>query len=181
MDVIIHLEEKDRQRIAYSFGSDGLGGLEGILFYSIFNFLGLGEELGLEVGLGSQTSEFAVSMVSRYLFGTTVPMSMALRFFKRHTGLDIPRADQQISRLLKVDRMGISTTTSYRFRSHQQLGAAFVGERVTTTSGDSTNLVFEPYWRTVETNEGMEVKSLQLSQRFSLSMGPWTLGICVLL
>jgi len=171
VDVIIHLEEKDRQRIAYSFGSDGLGGLEGIFFYSIFNFLGLGEELGLEVGLGSQTSEFALSMASRYLFGTTVPMSMALRFFKRHTGLDIPNADQQIRRLLKVDRVGISTATSYRFRSNQQLGAAFVGERVTTTSGDSRNLVFEPYWRTVETNEGIEVKRLQLSQRFSLFDG----------
>ena len=67
MDVIIHLEEKDRQRISYSFGSDGLGGLEGTFFYSIFNLLGLGEELGLEVGLGSQTYEFAVSMASRYL------------------------------------------------------------------------------------------------------------------
>jgi len=171
VDVIIHLEEKDRQRVAYSFGSDGLGGLEGIFFYAIFDLLGLGEELGLEVGLGSQTGELAVGIASRYLFGTAVPISMALRFFKRHTGLDIPDADQQIRRLLRVDRVGLSTATSYRFRSNQQVGAVFTGERVTTASGNSTNLVFEPYWRSVGTNEGMEVKRLQLSQRFSLFDG----------
>ncbi len=171
VDVIIHLEEKDRQRIAYSFGSDGLGGLEGTFLYFIFNLLGLGEELGLEVGLGSQTGEFAVSMASRYLLGTTLPMSMALRFFKRHTGLDIPDADQAIRRLLKVDQVGFSAATSYRLRSNQRLGAVFVGERVTTASGHSTNLVLEPYWGTVETSEWMQVKRLQLSQRFSLFDG----------
>lgn len=171
VDVIIHLEEKDRQRVAYSLGSDGLGGLEGILFYSVFNLFGWGEELGLEVGLGSQTGEFAVNMASRYLFGTTVPISMALRFFRRHTGLDIPDADPQLRRLLKVDRVGISTATHYRFRSNQQVGAGFTGERVTTISGDSTNLALEPYWRSVGTNQRMEVKRLQLSHRLSLFDG----------
>ncbi len=171
VDVIIHLEEKDRQRISYSLGSDGLGGLEGTFFYSIFNLLGLGEMLGLEVGLGSQTSEFAVSMASRYLLGTTIPISMALRFLKRRTGLDIPDADQAIRRLLKVDQVGFSAAISYRLRSNQRLGTVFVGERVTTASGNSTNLVLEPYWGTVETSEWMPVKRLQLSQRFSLFDG----------
>ncbi len=171
VDVIIHLEEKDRQRVAYAFGSDGLGGLEGTFFYFIFNLLGLGEELGLELSLGSQTGAFAVSMASRYLLGTTLPMSMALRFFKRHTDLEIPGVDEHILRLLKVDRVGFSAASSYRIRSNQHIGAMITGERLTTASGNTTNLAVEPFWRTAETDERMRGRSLQLSQRFSIFDG----------
>lgn len=170
VDIVIHLDEKKRQRVAYAFGGDGLGGTENSFFYSIFNLLGLGEELGLDVNLGSQSSGFALSMASRFLFGTTLPMGTTLRFFKRHTGLNVPSLEDSVRKIFDVDQVGFTTLTNYRVNSNQDVGMLFTGERISSVVSQN-HFVFQPYWGRTSEKDDEVIDRLELSNRFSVFQG----------
>lgn len=171
VDLLFRLQERDRQGVAYSFGADGMGGTESTLFYSIFNLLGLGEEIGLDVSVGSRTNALLVSVASRYLFGTSWPVTAVLRFFRRSTGFTLPDAGEAVKDLLRLDRMGLSLGAAYRFRSNQEAGILFTGERVRTTRR-AAHFVLEPFWHKTDTRGGFLYQQVSASQRISLFEDP---------
>ena len=167
-DVIIHLHERDRQRISFSLGQ--LGGIEPSVFYSITNLLGLGEKLGLDVSLGSQTSAFALNLASAYLPGTQVPLSLFLRFFRRHTAFKLPGIDKRLHSLFRTEQLGFSGGGSYKIRSNHQVGLTATAEQV-THSGSSKHFVLEPFWTRSKMEGQTETERTQLSYRFSIFQG----------
>lgn len=168
--VHIHLNEKKTRNFLYSLGGDGFGGVQSSFIYSIFNLLGLGEELGVNVSLGSQTTELVASLGSRYLFGTDLPVSLLLRFFKRHTGFDLPNLDRDLAGLLNVDQVGFDGGFSYQIHDGQEGGLTFTAERVRATSS-SAHFEIEPFWSHQTFSNGRLQERLRISEGFSFFSG----------
>lgn len=169
-DVIIHLHERDRQKVLFSLGPDGLGGLEASAFYSIVNLLGLGEKLGVDVKVGSSTSELAVSLASRYLLGTQIPASLALRFFRRNTRFELPGADDRINALFSSSAGGVTAAGQYRIRPDQTVSLGVGAERITAPIR-SDHLSLAPGWRLSRANGDGTTDTFEVSSRFSLFGG----------
>lgn len=165
-DLTLQLHEKDRHSIFFSFGPDGLGGVDGSLFYSVANLLGLGETLGLDLRVGSHTSEIAASVASRYLLGTSFPASLALRVFRRRTTFELPGVENLIRDLFTSDAEGIGLGTNYRIRENQTLGVDASWERLRSPF-QAQHLTLTPAWQRLSPSGNGIYQGLRLSNRFS--------------
>jgi outer membrane protein assembly factor BamA len=166
--VLLNLREKDRRRIEYSLDPRSAFGLTGSMFFSVLNLLGLEETLGLEVNYGDQTTGFALGLASRYLIGTDIPISLALGFFKRHSGFSIPGLDDELRALLGVERQGFTGLFAYRRKGGNKAGLSYTVEEVTQLGTTSRHFGLEPFW---EFDGGLEEGSVRLSSPFSFHPG----------
>jgi outer membrane protein assembly factor BamA len=166
--VLLNLREKDRRRIEYSLDPRSACGLTGSVFFSVLNLLGLEETLGLELNYGDQTTGFALGLASRYLIGTDLPISLALGFFKRHTGLSVPGLDDELRALLGVERRGFTGLFAYRLKDGDKAGLSYTIEDVTQLGVTSRHFGFEPFW---ETAVGLKQCSVRISSPFSFHPG----------
>jgi len=165
-DVTIDLQEKDRHSVFFAFGPDSLGGVDASLFYSVANLLGLGETLGVDLRVGSHTSEIAASVASRYLLGTSLPASLALRVFRRRSTFELPGVDNVIRDLFTSDAEGVGLSTHYRIREGQTLGFDSAWER-TRSPFQAQHFTFTPTWRRVHLNGNDTYSGFRLSNRVS--------------
>ncbi len=165
-DVTINLQEKDRHSVFFAFGPDSLGGVDASLFYSVANLLGLGETLGVDLRVGSHTSEIAASGASRYLLGTSRPASLALRVFRRRSTFELPGVENLIRDLFTSDAEGVGLSTHYRIREGQTLGFDAGWER-TRNPFQAQHFTLTPTWRRVHLNGNDTYSGFLLSNRVS--------------
>ncbi len=145
-DLIIHLREKDRQRVQFSAGPDGLHNLELSLLYTIFNLIGLEEKMGLQLQIGSNMSELALGTAFRHLVGSSLPLDLALGFFRRNTGLRLPGVDEQVRRLFFQKSHGLSGSTRFRFSQNHSLSLDSAFEKIVTPE-PGLHWVLRPSWQ----------------------------------
>ncbi len=174
VDINIELEERDPRKVEFSLGPDGLGGVEASLAYTVFNLLGLGEKMGLDLNVGSHSSEAAVGLASRYLLGTQIPAALALRFFRRNTSFRLPGVEQPLQRLLERDSWGFEGGGSYRVTGRQQALVSYSFERVRAPIAGRRVTVF-PQWE-YRLEDGNQDWLLRLGERLSLSDSPDRFG-----
>lgn len=117
------LEEKKRHSVVHSLSRTEIGGFESRIVYTVANLFGLGEKLGLELNSGGGVTGGALTLASRYLLGTDIPMEMALKVFRRHTGFKLSSVDDAIRHLLSFERTGFSFTTAYHINHLAIVGA----------------------------------------------------------
>ena len=122
-DLILRLDEKDRQRVDFSVGPDGLHNLETSFVYTLANLLGMQEKLGLRVNLGSKSSELALGVAARYLVGSSLPVDLALHFFRRSTGFRLPGLEEPVQRLFSHKSRGMGGSIRFRFSPAHELTA----------------------------------------------------------
>lgn len=170
VDIRIRLDEADPRAVFYSLGSGPFGNLEGTLFYSVANLLGLGEKLGLELTTGDQTGSVAVTLASRYLLGTDLPVSMTLRFFRRHLGFSLPGIDDEARRFLGIREKGFQGMLAYRVRDGEQVGTGLAVQEVVAGDLGRRNLVLEPFWAH-QSGPETSPRFFRAAQRFSLFDG----------
>ncbi len=166
VDITIRLHERQPRKIEFSLSPDGLGGLEMGLLYTVFNALGLGERLGLEMKVGSHTSEVAVSAASRYFLGTQIPAALALRFFRRNTAFRLPGVEEPLARLIERDSWGFEGGGSYRITQPQSVRLAYSFEQLRRPQR-SRHFVLHPSWE-YRASGAAQSTSLALGERFSL-------------
>ena len=60
-------------------------------------------------------TELALGTAFRQLVGSSLPLDLALGFFRRNTGLRLPGVDEQVRRLFFHKSHGLSGSTRFRF------------------------------------------------------------------
>ena len=178
VDVLFQLTERKRQNIWHTLSRSDLGGVQARVVYAISNLLGLGEVLGFEVSHGGGTTGAAVSLASRYLLGTDVPISLGLRFFRRKTGLRLGSVDDEVEEIFNSRQAGFSGSAAYRIRTAR--GPRQVGMRFTAASfelpQETYQVALEPFWIATTQRSDFWSEQVDLSTRFSFfsrSLDSW--------
>lgn len=167
VDIVFQLKERKSRDIWYSLSRGDLGGIQVSVILTVANFLGLGEKLGLEVNQGGGTTGLALSIASRYLLGTDLPVSWSLSFFRRTTGLKLSGVDNRVKEVLRSKRVGFSGSAAFRVRETERVGFNFTLERFTRPE-TTDHLVLQPFWKRDWIEDGQVRRRLRLANRFSL-------------
>ncbi len=166
VDVLFELDEKKRQNIFYTLARTDLGGIEANVVYTVAGLIGLGETLGVEVNYGGGTSGLALSLASRYLLGTDIPVTMALRFFRRQTGLKLSDVDDKVKEIFSSRSTGFSGLVEYRISDARRTGIRYTAEQLTSPVS-SSHLALTPFFSETRRDPGSGVRHIEVSNRFS--------------
>ncbi|HSR66558.1 MAG TPA: BamA/TamA family outer membrane protein [Acidobacteriota bacterium] len=173
VDVVISLEEKKPRGFFYSLSRNDLGGLQVGLVFTLANWLGLGEELGLNVEHGGGTTGAALGIASRYLLGTDVPLRFALRFFRRHTGFRLSGVDERVEDVFRSKETGFTGLAAYRVRHGQETGSEYSLSWLQRPQQEpARRVVLRPFWTWGREDELVGGQSLKVSSRFSFFDDP---------
>ena len=168
-DLLIHLHEKDRQRVQFSAGPGGLQDLELSVFYTISNLIGLQEKTGLRLQMGSNTSELALGTAFRQLVGSSLPVDLALSLVRRNTGLRLPTVDGHVRRFFFRKSQGLSGSARFRFSRNQSLSLDSGFEKILEPEA-GLHWVLRPSWQLDEKTSRV-ARQVQVGQRFSVFEG----------
>lgn len=130
LDITFHVKEKDRQGIYFTGGSGGNGGGYFGILYTVFDLMGLGERLSLELDGGAAQSNMLLNMTGTRLLGS--PFVLALSVFNRTTGLNVanivPGPDDVIE-LFRRRSAGVGLSGAYPLTSNLRAGLDFAVAR----------------------------------------------------
>src|SRR5262245_42357062 len=134
VDINLKVREKDKNRIGFNGGlSSAVGGFLGVS-YSTNNFLGLGENLSVNLEGGTQQSNYQFSFTEPYLFSQPLSTSFSLfsTSYRYHqSGLNFDQA-----------RRGFNASATRPFRTFHHLGVSYQLDNSHTSSVDPATQEF---------------------------------------
>jgi outer membrane protein insertion porin family len=128
VDINLKVKEKERNRIGFNGGVSSAGGTFLGLSYSTNNFLGLGENMSVNLEGGTRQSNYQFSFTEPYLFSQPLAASFSLFSTSYHynqSGLNFDQA-----------RRGFDVSASRPFRTFHHLGVSYQLDNSHTSSVD---------------------------------------------
>ncbi len=176
-DLLIHLHERDRQRVQFSAGPGGLHDMELSVFYAISNLIGLQEKTGLQLQIAPNSSELVLGTAFRQLVGSSLPVDLAVGFVRRSTGLRLPAVDEQLRRLFFRKSHGLSGSTRFHLSRNHSLSLDSRVEKIREPE-PGLHWVLRPSWQLDEKTR-RAARQVQVGQRFSVfdgTLDSWNWG-----
>ncbi len=129
VDVVLKVEEQNRNQIQFGAGASQYEGFFGNASFTTSNFLGRGESVTLSLQKGSRASNYQISFSEPYLFGRAITAGTSL--FSRKLDYRLTSTEVDYSEV----RTGINLTTGIPLRRFSRLYATYGYEVIDTEAG----------------------------------------------
>ncbi len=128
VDVLLKIEEQNRNQIQFGAGASQYEGFFGNASFTTSNFLGRGESVTLSLQKGSRSSNYQVSFSEPYLFGRAITAGTSV--FSRKLDYRLTSNDVDYSEV----RTGFNVTTGVPLRRFSRIYATYGYEVIDTAA-----------------------------------------------